>query len=101
MEVNLSPLRLILLFGLIGWFWWMGGFEIPVRHDGLGDAGQMAKAWQHCVLMFLAGAASATVIDHHVGTLDRTNLRVAYIVLGVLLMIGSCLWSRAILQTIH
>jgi len=46
----------------------------------------MHRNWGYVLLTFLGGAVGATVIDHWVGNLDRSNLRWAYVVLGVLLM---------------
>ena len=100
MEFNFSASRLILLASLIAAFWWFGGFSIGVPHDAFHDPGRVTKAWLYCVILFFTGAGSASVIDHYVGTLDRWNMRVAYVLLGVALMVGSSLWMAALKRSL-
>lgn len=53
------------------------------------DPQRLTKAWLACVLLIPAGAGRATVVDHFVGTLDRSNLRWLYVLLGLGLRISS------------
>jgi hypothetical protein len=81
MELTGNWKRWLALGVIVAVFAFMGGFEIPRPTP---------RGWVYPILAFLGGAASATVIDHWVGNLDRSNIRWAYLVLGVLLMgIGS------------
>ena len=48
------------------------------------------------VLIFVAGAAATAFVDHEVGTMDRTSLRWAYVLMGVVLMVTAVLWLRSI-----
>lgn len=101
MELNFSLPRLAILIVCLAAFWLLGGFDLP----GLAEAGyhspaRVTRAWFYCVLMFLGGAVSVSVVDHHVGNLDRSNLRVLYIILGTLLMGGSYLWLRVLREAV-
>lgn len=93
MELNFSLSRLLLLVALLVVFGLDGGFIPPdVSPDSLLDPRRVAKAWLYCVALFVSGAVSATVVDHFVGMIDRSNIRVIYIILGVALMTGAWLW---------
>ena len=95
MEFNFALSRLALLAAFIAAFWLLGGFSSPVLpDDSIHHAGRVTKAWHYCVLLYLGGAISASVVDHFTGNLDRSNLRLAYILIGVALMAGSWLWQR-------
>jgi hypothetical protein len=98
MEFNFSFTRLLLLAALIALFAWLGGFSQPsVGRNGPFDSHRVSKAWNYCVLMFLAGAVSVSIVDHYVvGALDRTNLRLVYVLLGVVLMAGGLLWLHSL-----
>ena len=97
MEFNLSIQRLLLLISLITIFAAIGGFAPPsLSPDSILDPRRVAKVWSYSVLLFITGAVCASVIDHYVGTLDRSNIRLLYILLGAGLMIGSCLWIRGL-----
>ncbi|MCX6875108.1 MAG: hypothetical protein NTW21_15050 [Verrucomicrobia bacterium] len=39
-----------------------------------------------------------SALYHHVGTIDRSNIRLLYIIVGIALMLGSYLWIRALSQ---
>lgn len=102
MEFNLSIPRLLLLVSLMAGFALLGGFTPPsLATDGLFDPHQVAKAWRYCVLLFVAGAVNASLIDHFVGTLHRSNLRLLYIIVGAILMAGSFLWLRNLQDSTH
>lgn len=102
MEFNFSPYRLAVLFVLILLFWLFGGFSIPaVAAGGYADSHRIAKAWGYCVVMFVAGAGSVSIVDHYVGNIDRSSIRGLYIVLGVLLMVGSGIWIWVLRQSVE
>lgn len=84
MELTFTPLRVAALVALILGFALLGGFVIP---EGLHS--RAMRAWVLTILLFLTGAVSATVIDHWIGTLDRSNLRWFYIVIGICAMAGA------------
>ncbi|TLD69620.1 hypothetical protein FEM03_16820 [Phragmitibacter flavus] len=118
MEFSFSPFRLLLLAAIVISFWLWGGFSVPnLPEDDYRDPSKVARAWGQAILLFLAGAVAVSVIDHYVGNLDRTNLRLLYILVGIIMMIGSVLWlkgmrspitdlgqrhsSAALLQSLH
>jgi len=81
MEVNLAPKRLVLLaIGLIV-LWLIGGFTPPEGAGGMGAPARVMKAWLYCHVGFIAGAVCVSIIDRMVGTMDRSNIRFAYVVL--------------------
>ena len=90
MEFNLSKSRIILLVVLLAGFALLGGFTPPTIPDSLMlDPRRVTKAWFYCVLVFGAGAGCVSIVDHFVGTMERSNLRLLYVILGVILMTGS------------
>ncbi len=104
MEFNFSPPRLLLLALLLGAFAALGGFTLPqISEDRevFHSPARVQKAWSYCVLMFVAGAISASLVDHTIGNLDPTNLRTAYILLGAGLMIAGYFWLRTLRQTVE
>ena len=48
------------------------------------------------IILFILGAASATIVEHETGTLDRASLRWLYILLGIILMAAAVTWTRAL-----
>ncbi len=84
MEFTFTPIRAGILAALLAGFWLLGSFEFP----GAGFF-QLRRAWMYSVLLFVLGGVSATVVDHWVGNLDRSNLRWLYVALGVLCMGGA------------
>jgi len=101
MELNLSLPRLAILIACLGLFWLSGGFDLPGVADAAYHSPQrVSRAWLYCILMFCGGAVSVSIIDHHVGNIDRSSLRFLYILLGVLLMGGSYLWLRVLREAI-
>ncbi|MGC4014261.1 MAG: hypothetical protein QM755_07040 [Luteolibacter sp.] len=56
--------------------------------------GPMPQKWALLPCFFVGGAVCATVMDHWVGNLDRSNLRWAYVFFGTLVMIlgGVCMY---------
>ena len=97
MEMNFSFRRVLIFVGLVGVFAWWGGFSPPsVVDDSSLSLRRVGRAWRYCVLLFLSGAVCVSVIDHYVGTMDRSNIRLAYIILGCLLMGSGVLWLRGL-----
>jgi hypothetical protein len=97
MEFNFSPLRIgILLVCLLG-FALYGGFSPPqLAETSILSPRRIGKAWMYCVILFVTGAVSVSVVDHFVGTLDRSNLRIIYIAVGLALMIGAVVWGSGL-----
>jgi Mn2+/Fe2+ NRAMP family transporter len=93
MEFNFEWRRLLLLAALLGGFAILGGFSAPHANEEHSPA-QARKAWGYCIVLFVTGAACATVVDHYTGTMSYTNLRPAYILLGVLLMGMGWFWLK-------
>jgi hypothetical protein len=101
MEFNFSLRRLAILIACVGLFWLLGGFGLPgVAEAGYHSPQRVTRAWFYCILMFLGGAVSVSVVDHHIGNLDRSSLRFLYVILGVLLMGGSYLWLRTLREAV-
>jgi len=97
MEFNVTPLRILICVTLLVGFWLLGGFTMPEIPDQIfGDPAHLVEAWLKCMTLFCAGAVSATMLDHYVGTIDRTNLRYLYVLLGVAMMTVSFFWMRSL-----
>lgn len=96
MEYNFSLPRILILAGCLGLFALLGGFTPPAASESSQNVRQKTKAWTYCMALFVVGAAAVSVVDHITGTIHPTNLRPAYIVLGVLLMVAGALWLRAL-----
>lgn len=95
MEFNYSIRRSLLFLLLIAAFAMMGGFSPPsLPGDSMFDSHRVTKAWTYCILLYLTGAVGTSFVDHFVGTVDRSNLRLLYIVIGVVIMIGAAVWLR-------
>lgn len=102
MEINFTLRRVAVLTGLIALFWILGGFTNPgLDPGGYLDSRRIMKAWTYCIILYLTGAGSATIVDHFVGTLDRSNLRLLYLILGVLLMLSSLLWLHVLREGVE
>jgi hypothetical protein len=91
MEFKFTPARIGILVILLAGFWLLGGFEFPGS-----DFSNLRKPWLYSVLMFAGGSVCATIVDHWVGNLDRTNLRWLYVLLGVLLIGGSFMYQHVL-----
>ena len=102
MEIHFTLRRVAVLVALIALFWFLGGFSNPgLDPGGYLDSHRITKAWTYCIILYLAGAGSATIVDHFVGNLDRSNLRLLYIILGVLLMLSSLLWLHVLREGVE
>jgi hypothetical protein len=93
MEFNFEWRRLLLLAAWLGGFAYFGGFSASQTDEDHSPA-RAGKAWFYCVVLFVTGAASASVVDHYAGTVSYSNLRPAYVLLGVLLMATGLFWLR-------
>lgn len=91
MEFTFTPVRAGILAVLIAGFWLLGGFDFP--GDGFYH---LRRAWMYSILLFSLGAVSATIVDHWVGNLDRSNLRWLYVSLGALCMGGSFMYQHVL-----
>ena len=97
MEFNFSLSRLCLLAVLLIVFFLWGGFSAPVLDpQSMLSASRVTRVWFYCVVLYVIGAACVSVVDHFVGTLDRSNLRLLYVILGVIAMAGSCLYIHTL-----
>ncbi len=91
---NFSPGRLALFFGLVVVFWFLGGLEFPIPADDSSFRQRgSSRGWFYSVLMFGAGAVCVSLVDHWAGNVERSNIRPAYIVFGVLLMGSGLFWQ--------
>ena len=70
MELKFTPLRVAALVALLVGYALLGGFVVPPDLPA-----RAMRQWALILLLFVLGAISATVTDHWVGTLDRSNLR--------------------------
>jgi len=89
MEINVTPIRGVILAVLLVGFFFFGGFDMP---DGVSGR-RFTKAWSFCIIMFVVGATKVSIVDHWAGTVERTNLRFFYIILGVILMVVALVWQ--------
>ena len=84
MELKFTPWRVGVFLVLVTAYAVHGGFALP------GDLSRsMMRMWLVTLLLFLASAVSATLVDHWVGLMDRSNLRWFYIVVGIAGMVGA------------
>lgn len=99
MTYNFTLPRLALFAVCVIAFFLLGGFARPEVSEYLFvDPARVNKAWMFCVIMFLAGAGSVALVDHYVGLMEPTNLRLIYVIIGLLLMGGSFVWQRSLKQ---
>ncbi|WP_038170522.1 hypothetical protein [Verrucomicrobium sp. BvORR106] len=97
MSFTFAPLRLLILLVCLGAFYAFGGFDVPIPpEEGYHVPAKVKQAWLRCVLMFVVGAVSVSLVDHHVGLFEPTNLRIIYVIIGLVLMIGAGLWLNAL-----
>ena len=87
MSFEFTPRRVLLLVTCLLAYAAMGGLSTAALNH---------RAWVRLTIFFVVGAICATVIDHQVGIVDRSNLRFAYVLIGVILMAAAGLWLHAI-----
>ena len=95
MELTFTPLRVIVFVILLAAFALLGGFAIP---EGLPSRG--VRSWGLSILLFVAGAVSATMVDHWIGNLERSNLRWFYVVIGLAGMAGATLIQHVLVESL-
>jgi len=93
MEFNFEWRRLLLLAVLLGGFAALGGFSAP-QSDEEHSSARVRKAWFYCVVLFVAGAASVSLLDHYTSSMNYSNMRPAYVLLGALLMATGLFWLK-------
>ena len=96
MEFTFTPVRVGILLVLRVGFWLLGGFEFP--GDGFAN---LRRAWLYSIVMFGLGAVCATIVDHWVGNLDRSNLRWLYVFVGLLCMGGAFMYQHVLKSRIE
>jgi hypothetical protein len=102
MEFNFGLRRLTLLAACLGVFFTLDGFSVPdAPEDSLFQPGRTQKAWFYCVVLFIGGAVSASLIDHRVGLMEPTNIRLLYILVGGILMVSAILWLRSLKEAVE
>jgi hypothetical protein len=99
MSYNFALPRLVLFSACVIAFFLLGGFALPeVSDNSFMDPARVNKAWIWCVIMFLVGAGCVSVVDHFVGLMEPSNLRLLYVIIGILLMAGSFVWQQSLKQ---
>ncbi|MCX6981521.1 MAG: hypothetical protein NTV08_12310 [Verrucomicrobia bacterium] len=93
MEIRLTLLRILVFLLLLASYWWLGGFDLSTT---LPHFHPNQRAMFYRIILFVIGAGCVTVVEHEVGTLDRTNLRPLYLVLGTILMAAAIIWTRSL-----
>lgn len=93
MEIRLTPLRILVCLLLLAGYWGLGGFDLSAT---LPRSHPNQRAMFYRIILFIIGAGCVTVVEHEVGTLDRTNLRPLYLVLGTILMAAAIIWTRSL-----
>lgn len=98
MELTFTPVRIGIFLCLLIAYWFLDGFTHPATRldiDGITPY-YLLRIWVLCMTLFIAGAASATLIEHWAGNLDPTNLQALYIVFGVLLIAVAVAWNHSL-----
>jgi hypothetical protein len=99
MSYNFSLPRLALFAACLAAFFLLGGFSPPeISEDSMMHPRNVTRAWMCCVILFLVGAGSVSLVDHYVGLMEPSNIRLVYVIIGVLLMAGSFVWQRSLKQ---
>lgn len=90
LSFNFGPIRILIFVACVLAFWFLDGFESTVtREDGTRIL--LGAAWIRCLAMFFVGAVAVSLVDHYIGTMEPQNLRLVYIFIGVVLMVGAYL----------
>lgn len=84
---RITPLRVGIWLSLLVAFGFWGGFA-PIEGD-FGTHRRLTKAWLLLVVMFVGGSLSATMGDQLYGTIERSSLRILYLLGGSLAMMGA------------
>ncbi len=98
MEFTFTPIRIGIFVSLLIAFWFLGGFTPPASlNDGdFSGARHLGKSWGYCMILFVTGAISSTLVEHRAGNIDPTSLRAIYIVIGLICMAAALAWNQAL-----
>jgi hypothetical protein len=95
MSFNFGPVRLVIFIVCVLVFWALKGFENTVPGED-GAMVEVGNQWVWSLIMFFGGAIAVSFIDHYIGTLERQNIRLVYLILGAILMVsGVMLLNKA------
>jgi hypothetical protein len=94
MSFNFGPVRLIIFVVCVLVFWFFSGFENTVPGEE-GTRVALGGAWIRPLIMYFVGAVGVSFIDHYIGTLERQNLRLVYLIGGTVLMVGAIVMLRS------
>lgn len=88
MSFNFGPVRLIIFVVCVLAFWAFKGFENTVPGEE-GTMVEVGNQWVWSLIMFGVGAIAVSFIDHYIGTLERQNIRLVYLIGGTILMVSA------------
>lgn len=94
MSLNFGPVRLIIFVLCILVFWFFKGFENTVPGEE-GARVDLGSEWVWPLIMYFVGAVAVSFIDHYIGTLERQNLRLVYLIGGTILMVSAIVMLRS------
>jgi hypothetical protein len=88
MSFNFGPVRLIIFVVCVLVFWFFKGFEntVPGEED---TRIALGAEWVWPLVMYFVGAVAVSFIDHFIGTLERQNIRLVYLIGGAVLTVGA------------
>ncbi|MEZ0275359.1 MAG: hypothetical protein ACAH88_10680 [Roseimicrobium sp.] len=88
MSFNFGPVRLIIFIVCVLVFWFFKGFEntVPGEED---TRIALGAQWVWPFVAYFVGAIAVSFIDHYIGTLERQNIRLVYLIGGTILMVGA------------
>jgi hypothetical protein len=88
-EVSFKWHRICLFLFLLGVFYLLKGFD-PIEIFGSILSGRSAiRIKLGYISIFVIGAFCVSMIDHYYGLFPRLNLRILYVIIGMILMIAS------------
>lgn len=93
--------RVALLIGLLGLYYYLGGFTPPHVVEAGYSQGQFNRVWMLMLLLYCSGAMAVTVVEHEVGLFPPTSLRFLYVILGLILMGAAVGWLVSSRQAIE
>ncbi|NOY00556.1 MAG: hypothetical protein GXP30_12585 [Verrucomicrobia bacterium] len=99
-EFNFDWKRLLILAVFLVIFFLLGGFYPPEVNEEMVSPTGITRSWFYMVLLYCCGAVSVSIIDHEVGMFPPSNLRILYIILGVLLMGASAAWLYSLNEVV-
>ena len=54
-----------------------------------------------CILMFVAGAVSISIVAHWVGNVESSNIRILYVIARILLMAVALVWQTMLKSSLE